>query len=182
MYIYCRRWALIAGRVPGRTDNQVKNHWNTNLSKKLGITSTKKQSSKVLFHNVIMSKRKLVSTNINSTPTTNISDQPIDSHNTIAMTPMEEAGGQNCNVIMGRALENNNIVVANDQGKPEEFEVPLECARNEIFGPESPLMMRDDRDFSDIILSSNPENSIVEFLDGFCIPELDDHQMYWHYF
>ncbi|KAL6997173.1 hypothetical protein U1Q18_007296 [Sarracenia purpurea var. burkii] len=30
-------WSLIAGRVPGRTDNQVKNHWNTHLSKKLGI-------------------------------------------------------------------------------------------------------------------------------------------------
>ncbi|KAI4326744.1 hypothetical protein MLD38_032023 [Melastoma candidum] len=29
------RWSLIAGRVPGRTDNQVKNHWNTHLSKKL---------------------------------------------------------------------------------------------------------------------------------------------------
>ncbi|KAF9604165.1 hypothetical protein IFM89_003289 [Coptis chinensis] len=31
------RWSLIAGRVPGRTDNQVKNHWNTHLSKKLGV-------------------------------------------------------------------------------------------------------------------------------------------------
>ncbi|KAL5552889.1 hypothetical protein UlMin_040290 [Ulmus minor] len=31
------RWSLIAGRVPGRTDNQVKNHWNTHLRKKLGI-------------------------------------------------------------------------------------------------------------------------------------------------
>ncbi|XP_050378185.1 transcription factor MYB23-like [Argentina anserina] len=31
------RWSLIAGRVPGRTDNQVKNHWNSHLSKKLGL-------------------------------------------------------------------------------------------------------------------------------------------------
>nr|QIG55737.1 MYB transcription factor [Paeonia suffruticosa] len=31
------RWSLIAGRVPGRTDNQVKNYWNTHLCKKLGI-------------------------------------------------------------------------------------------------------------------------------------------------
>ncbi|XP_048445127.1 transcription factor WER-like [Pyrus x bretschneideri] len=35
------RWSLIAGRVPGRTDNQVKNHWNTHLSKKLGVSSKK---------------------------------------------------------------------------------------------------------------------------------------------
>ncbi|XP_057479207.1 transcription factor WER-like [Actinidia eriantha] len=38
------RWSLIAGRVPGRTDNQVKNHWNTHLRKKLGI---KKKKTKV---------------------------------------------------------------------------------------------------------------------------------------
>ncbi|XP_042500750.1 transcription factor WER-like [Macadamia integrifolia] len=36
------RWSLIAGRVPGRTDNQVKNHWNTYLSKKLGINKKNK--------------------------------------------------------------------------------------------------------------------------------------------
>ncbi|GAU13674.1 hypothetical protein TSUD_347780 [Trifolium subterraneum] len=29
------RWSLIAGRLPGRTDNEIKNYWNTNLSKKL---------------------------------------------------------------------------------------------------------------------------------------------------
>ncbi|CAL9039185.1 transcription factor MYB1-like [Musa acuminata AAA Group] len=29
------RWSLIAGRLPGRTDNEIKNYWNTNLSKKM---------------------------------------------------------------------------------------------------------------------------------------------------
>ncbi|KAG0473240.1 hypothetical protein HPP92_015097 [Vanilla planifolia] len=29
------RWSLIAGRLPGRTDNEVKNYWNSHLCKKL---------------------------------------------------------------------------------------------------------------------------------------------------
>ncbi|KAK9758088.1 hypothetical protein RND81_01G205900 [Saponaria officinalis] len=32
------RWSLIAGRLPGRTDNEIKNYWNTHLSKRLRAT------------------------------------------------------------------------------------------------------------------------------------------------
>ncbi|XP_042056697.1 transcription factor MYB1-like [Salvia splendens] len=33
------RWSLIAGRLPGRTDNEIKNYWNTHLFKKLNSHS-----------------------------------------------------------------------------------------------------------------------------------------------
>jgi transcription factor MYB, plant len=31
----CRRWSSIATKLPGRTDNEIKNYWNTHLRKKL---------------------------------------------------------------------------------------------------------------------------------------------------
>jgi len=42
------RWSLIAGRLPGRTDNEIKNYWNTHLSKKLSSQQSQDKSSKNL--------------------------------------------------------------------------------------------------------------------------------------
>ncbi|KAI9093671.1 hypothetical protein K1719_027120 [Acacia pycnantha] len=47
------RWSLIAGRIPGRTDNEIKNFWNTHLSKKLISQGIDPRTHKPLpsFHN-----------------------------------------------------------------------------------------------------------------------------------
>jgi myb proto-oncogene protein len=44
-YVLLHRWSLIAGRLPGRTANDLKNYWNTNLSKKV-VSGTREAQTK----------------------------------------------------------------------------------------------------------------------------------------
>ncbi|GMI74059.1 hypothetical protein HRI_001075200 [Hibiscus trionum] len=57
------RWSLIAGRLPGRTDNEIKNYWNTHLSKRLISQGTDPSTHKPLVVQQEMKKKKTTITN-----------------------------------------------------------------------------------------------------------------------
>jgi hypothetical protein len=87
------RWSLIAGRLPGRTANGVKNFWNSHLSKKetSSTKDTKEKAQDILKVKVIKPRPRTFSkkfTWVSGKPTTPESFKPNDNASNISPTLM----------------------------------------------------------------------------------------------
>ncbi|CAN6681235.1 unnamed protein product [Malus baccata var. baccata] len=77
------RWSLIAGRLPGRTDNEVKNYWNTHLNKNTSCCPAggkRKGTSMTDYSNHdtnITKKKNKINTSKTSSTATTTADNPM---------------------------------------------------------------------------------------------------------
>ncbi|XP_073141550.1 myb-related protein 330-like [Henckelia pumila] len=69
------KWSSIAGRLPGRTDNEIKNYWNTHIKRKLISSGIDPQT-----HRPLKSSTAAAASNV-CLDFRNSNDHPIISHN-----------------------------------------------------------------------------------------------------
>ncbi|CAK8567067.1 unnamed protein product [Lathyrus sativus] len=85
------RWSLIAGRIPGRTDNEIKNYWNTHLSKKLINQGIDPRTHKPLDNSNNPSSSSSIIPNVNHQTTAFTSSASPDHHPVITTTTNNES-------------------------------------------------------------------------------------------
>ncbi|PHT42559.1 hypothetical protein CQW23_16584 [Capsicum baccatum] len=96
----CRlRWSLIAGRLPGRTDNEVKNFWNTHLNKKRSCR-VKKEHVKSKEANTLSPKEKM-----QEYPAETVSNQEVATKKVLDSW-IEEMQDFNCSLLSPLSMNN----------------------------------------------------------------------------
>ncbi|XP_028797776.1 transcription repressor MYB5 [Neltuma alba] len=118
------RWSLIAGRIPGRTDNEIKNYWNTHLSKKLISQGIDPRTHKPLLTLASNSKSQQAYHESNTSTSNNPQSSVPEINNVSACA--REIGGCSRQDQTNAIQNNSSITVGNNWGRSSGKVVRLE--------------------------------------------------------
>lgn len=122
------RWSKIASRLPGRTDNEIKNVWNTHLKKRLSQSS---ETTKVIVSDSSGDESKE-----SSSPTTSSSSSSSQTQNSDKNEPpkKQQPEQQTSSSISSESSNSNSSATPPDIFWPQNpmeldmgIEIPLEC-------------------------------------------------------
>lgn len=100
------RWSLIAGRLPGRTDNEIKNYWNTHLSKKLTMSS---QNPKLPMQS-LADPEQSTSSDSSEDVVVRSTDHGMNNHSGISSAPAK-IGGTNFSARVPAPVASEEVVI-----------------------------------------------------------------------
>eukprot|EP00262_Sarcandra_glabra_P009574 TRINITY_DN239_c0_g2_i1.p1 TRINITY_DN239_c0_g2~~TRINITY_DN239_c0_g2_i1.p1 ORF type:complete len:295 (-),score=40.09 TRINITY_DN239_c0_g2_i1:206-1090(-) len=128
------RWSLIAGRIPGRTDNEIKNYWNTHLSKKLISQGIDPRTHKPLNPNPNSSSSHVVVHPLVPAPALDHNPNPNPSPNP-SSSGLEVSGGVNEYFEVGTDLNSDGLMVGSQSclGISKEEDDDMDYCNDDIF-------------------------------------------------
>lgn len=135
--LFCCRWSLIAGRLPGRTDNEIKNYWNSHLRKRAkGEKGSREYSGKQLLN-----KEKKITSPPPSPPAGVVQTKPV-----------------RCNkvVIIPQALDKEHVT----QKKDAESQRNLSCSPLQQQEDNSLDLLLDNFDIDNFLLLEAPNSEL----------------------
>ncbi|KAF8106297.1 hypothetical protein N665_0144s0009 [Sinapis alba] len=121
------KWSLIAGRLPGRTDNEIKNYWNTHIKRKLLSNGIDPQTHRPIKDSIAVTHSKTVPFQLSTAVTVPPQNGAVESSFTVR--PKTEISTDNVASTSGTTtdenLQQNGDCYYNDNSRDSELNLDL---------------------------------------------------------